>query len=366
MLLAGKSQPFGRSGTETGGHSENIPKLAGTALAVTLVGGAATALAAPIALPTGPIFGKYLGVEQVAPGNNTVGVGSPFPATSGTTGADCAGCVNENLTTDKEGTFGVFVIDTLQAGSVITPHQDIAQSGFPFFVNGQNGGNQITGFFYGTNVKSLNSTGANGNGGIVDLYWWDVNNQSQAAADAANPATLRTSQTDFTGYTCANPPPGASGCTFLARLDLVPGTTDNGTTVDPTLTARARGDLAGTSIGTSQFYLETDLTAPGAWTSQLAGQWFQFNFDGLVLPDIADVFAQYDFLHCTTGCSAWNNSTTGALGENLNDPIKFFTTAVPEPGSLALLGTALLGLGVPWCSRRRRDLRLLEVSPSFG
>ena len=341
------------------------PKLAGTALAVTLVGGAATALAAPIVLPTGPIFGKYLGVEQVAPGNNTVGVGSPFPATSGTTGADCAGCVNENLTTDKEGTFGVFVIDTLQAGSVITPHQDIAQSGFPFFVNGQNGGNQITGFFYGTNVKSLNSTGANGNGGVVDLYWWDVNNQSQAAADAANPATLRTSQTDFTGYTCANPPPGASGCTFLARLDLVPGTTDNGSTVDPTLTARARGDLAGTSIGTSQFYLEVDPTAPGAWTSQISGQWFQFNFDGLVLPDIADVFAQYDFLHCTTGCPAWNNSTTGALGENLNDPLKLFV-AVPEPGSLAVLGTALLGLGLPWCSRRRRDRRLLEVSPSFG
>ena len=92
------------------------PKLAGTALAATLVGGAATALAAPIALPTGPIFGKYLGVEQVAPGNNTVGVGSPFPATSGTTGADCAGCVNENLTTDKEGTFGVFVIDTCKPG----------------------------------------------------------------------------------------------------------------------------------------------------------------------------------------------------------------------------------------------------------
>src|ERR1700730_3620221 len=169
------------------------PKLAGTALAVTLVGGAGTALAAPIVLPAGPIFGKYEGIEQVAPGNNTVGVGSPFPATSGTTGADCAGCVNENLTTNKEGTFGVFVVDTLQAGSVTIPHQDIAQSGFPFFVNGQNGGNQITGFFYGTNVNIFTSRASNGTGGIVVLYWWDLNIQSQALADAANPATSRTS-----------------------------------------------------------------------------------------------------------------------------------------------------------------------------
>src|SRR5207245_3615478 len=96
---------------------------AGAAVAATLVG-AAAALAAPIVLPSGPVFGKYEGIEQVAPGNNTVGVGSPYPATSGTTGADCASCVNENGTTDKEGTFGVLVIDTLQAGTVTVSHQD--------------------------------------------------------------------------------------------------------------------------------------------------------------------------------------------------------------------------------------------------
>src|SRR5438132_953135 len=94
---------------------------AGAAVAATLFG-AAAALAAPIVLPSGPVFGKFLGVEQVSPTNMTPG--GPFPATSGTTGADCAGCGNENLTTDKEGTFGVFVIDTLSAGSVTVPHQD--------------------------------------------------------------------------------------------------------------------------------------------------------------------------------------------------------------------------------------------------
>jgi PEP-CTERM motif len=329
--------------------------LAGMTLSATLAA-AAGAFANPIALPSGPLFGKFTGVEQVAAGNNTMGVGSPYPATSGNTGADCTGCVQEpTAANDTEGTFGAFVVSTLQPGAVTIPNQQIAQSGFPFFVDGQNGGNQITGFFYGTTLKSFSSTGATGNGGIVDLYWWDKNNQSQAALDASNPAALRTSQTQFTGYTCANAPAGSSGCTLLVQLDLVPGAADNsGTAIDPTLTAAASGNLAGTMTGTSDFYLEVDTSVVGAWTNQLSSQFFQKNFDGLLMPDIADFESKYDFLHCTTGCAAWNGPAgSNIFGENLQDP---FTAdvVVPEPGSLALLGTALLGLGVGWRRRRQR------------
>ncbi len=325
--------------------------LAGTAFVATLVS-AAGAFASPIVLPPGPLYGKFSGVEQVAPGNDTVGVGSPYLATSGNTGADCTGCVQEPTSANNtEGTFGAFVVSTLAPGKVTIPNQSISQNGPPFFVDGENGGNQITGFFYGTTITSFSTTGATGNGGIVDLYWWDKNNQTQAKLDASNPATLRTSQSQFTGYTCANPPAGTSGCTLLAQLDLVPGAVDNGTTVDPTQTAAAAGDLTNSGkVGTSNFYLEVDTSVVGAWTKQLSSQFFLKNFDALLLPDIADLEAQYDFQHCTTGCPAWNGS--GMFGENLQDP--FTADVVPEPASIALLGTALLGLGLAWRRYGRR------------
>ena len=324
--------------------------LAGAAFVATLAG-ASGAFASPIVLPGGPLYGKFSGVEQVAPGNDTVGVGSPYLATSGNTGADCAGCVQEpTAANNTEGTFGAFLVTTLSPGAVTIPNQHISQNGSPFFVDGQNGGNQITGFFYGTTLTSFSATGATGNGGIVDLYWWDKNDQTQAKLDGSNPATLRTSQTQFTGYICANAPAGSSGCTLLAQLDLVPGAVDNGTTVDPTQTAAAAGDLEGGTVGTSNFYLEVDTSVVGAWTQQLSSQFFLKNFDGLLLPDIADLEAQYDFQHCTTGCAAWNGP--GMFGEDLQDP--FTADVVPEPASIALLGTALLGLGVAWRRYGRR------------
>ena len=119
-------------------------------MAATLLG-AAAASAAPIALPSSPVFGTFVGVEQVAPANNTVGVGSPYLATSGTVGANCPGCVQEPTPANHtEGTFGVFIVGQLYPGVVGIPGQQIDQTGVPFFNNAGGGatfGPQITGAF---------------------------------------------------------------------------------------------------------------------------------------------------------------------------------------------------------------------------
>jgi len=326
----------------------------GIAFAAAVLSGSA-ASAAPITLPAGPIYGKFAGVEQL---NLTPVVGTGFTATSGTTGADCAGCVTA---AGPENVFGVFVVSNLDFGDVGTAHQDISQTGPTFFANGGGGstyGNQISGIFYGEQVVS--STGANtaANGGVLDLYWWDSNKLSQTSLDASIPLTSRTTQSQYSNVTCgAVVTNGASGCTFLARLDLVPGSAEAGGAVDPTKTAQANADLSGSSGGNSKFYLEVDTTVTGAWTNQLATQWFFKNFDGLALPDIADVSGQYDFTHCSpptaTTCAAWGNGVT-SFGLNINDPFTFFAAPVPEPATLTLLGTALLGLGA---RRRRRNAK---------
>ncbi len=285
--------------------------LAGAAFVATLAG-ASGAFASPIVLPGGPLYGKFSGVEQVAPGNDTVGVGSPYLATSGNTGADCAGCVQEpTAANNTEGTFGAFIVTTLSPGAVTIPNQHISQNGSPFFVDGQNGGNQITGFFYGTTLTSFSTTGATGNGGIVDLYWWDKNNQTQANLDGSNPAALRTSQTQFTGYTCANAPAGSSGCTLLAQLDLVPRAVDNGATVRSDTDRRGCGRCSsGGTVGTSNFYPRSrHQRRPGRGRQQLSRPIRTKNFGGLLLPLTSrrSRSAGTIFQHCTTRLrAAWN------------------------------------------------------------
>ena len=140
----------------------------------------------------------------------------------------------------------------------------------------------------------------------------------------------------------------------LARLDLVPGALDNGVAVDPTLTTQTLGSLTGTAPhGDANFYLEVDPTYTiGAWTGQLAGKFFQFNFNGLALPAIADMEAEYQFFNCQAACSNWANANNNWFGETIaNGSFQF---AVPEPASLGLLGTALLGMGLAWRRRQRR------------
>lgn len=317
-------------------------------LAMTL--GSVNAWAGPIALPAGtPLFSGFHGVEQFSPINATTNGGL---ATSGTTGADCAGCVNASVL-GTEGNWGVGFVNFLDTGSVETANEQIVDSGNQLF-HSTPGGNEVVFMFYGIHINTPpGSTPVLADGGVIDLYWWDSNTESQTMMESQNPATARTAPNQFSGVTCGAPAlAGASGCQLLAELDFVPGAASLGAAVDPTVTVASNTNPANAqNTGVATFYAEVDPTAGGAWASQLAGQYFSLNLSGQTLPDTADVFAQDNFINCS-GCNpGWANGST-TFADTINDPVEGFTVA--EPGSLALLGSGLVALGL---FRRRQKRR---------
>ena len=192
---------------------------------------AAPVLAVPIGLPAGPLyFPTQSNAEQISVSNSLPGA---------------------------MGNRGIVQISIIQQGTTLAPTgSDIQGGGSTIFVNGQSGGNQILGVFYGPDFLAGDPLHATG--GILDLYWWDVNNQNVGTelTSAANLAKFGVGSDTYTGFSC---PPATPGCTFLGRLDFasgsapgIPGVTIS-TTVDPT-----------SSDGTSKSYLSMDTATPGA------------------------------------------------------------------------------------------------------
>ncbi|MCS0590018.1 PEP-CTERM sorting domain-containing protein [Massilia norwichensis] len=264
----------------------------------------AGAIASPaITLPTGGLYLKYTGQEQIAINGATTFAGT------------------------KEINWGVFVVSTLETGDVNTPGDSIDPSGDgPFFVNKQAGG-QITGMFYG--IEKGGDSVANAfpaTKGYMDLYWRDLDKYS-ATSLSSTAAGIRC------GYDCAV---GYTEGTFLARLYF-----DTGMDVGNSLNTIVGSQVPSSKgfSGQADSYASVDMTKQGLWSFHLNSNWF----------NTAEGQRDLRFKNSYNYNSKWS-AGPNILGARVDDPGQAF--AVPEPGALSLMGLALVGMGA--VLRRRR------------
>ena len=267
-------------------------------------------------LPPGPIYLKFSGQEQIAVNGATTYAGT------------------------KEINWGVFVVSTLEVGSVNTPHDQIDPTGDIFFVNGQKSGadkgGQITGMFYGIEAGTPSGVGPDGRplnpfpatSGFMDLYWRDLNSMTKT--------TLAGSATGVRcGFSCAN---GYTQGTFLGRLFF-----DTGMDVgNPTNTIVGSSTPSSNGFsGQADSYASVDVDAGGLWADQLNSDYFK---NKLGLRDLR-------FKNSYNYNANWSNGAN-ILGARVDDPGQAY--ALPEPGAMSLMGLAMVGMGVALRRRQKQ------------